>query len=218
MPEQMPEQYPERQVAVKLRITEINSGEYVVEEGWKPNYLLTKEGKKVSRVNLTGVVLEKEEKKSATSLVLDDGSGQITVRSFEEIKRLKDIKIGEGILVVGKIRTFNNERYISPEIIRKVDMNWLKMRRLELEKERAGEAKEEVIGKRWEEETNVKEEFFDPAGKKIIMQIRELDKGEGASIEEVKEKLKIEKAEETIEKLLKDGEIFQNLPGRIKVL
>lgn len=214
----MPEQYQERQTAVKLRIKEINKGNYVVEDGWKPNYLLIKGGEKVSRVNLMGVILDKEENKAVTNLILDDGSGKITVRSFEAIKSLKEIEIGEGVLVVGKIRLFNNEKYISPEIIKKIDKNWLKVRCLELEKEE-GEVKEitEEVAEE-PEEVNDKEEFFDSANKNIIDLIKELDKGEGALIEEVKEKSKTDKAEEIIEKMLESGEIFQNSAGRVKVL
>jgi RPA family protein len=162
----MVEQY-ERQAAVKVKIKEIKEGSYVVEEGWKPNYLLTKRGEKIFRVNLMGVVLDKEERETITSLVLDDGSGKISVRSFEEVKNLKEVEMGGGVLVIGKIREFNDEKYVSPEIIKKVDSCWLKIRRLELEKE-----------KKWVEE-------------------------------EVKERVE-EKEEE--------GEIFQNLPGRVKVL
>ena len=96
----MAEQYQERQVAVKVKIKEINEGSYVVEEGWKPNYLLTKSGKRVSRANIVGVVLDKEERGAIANLVLDDGSGKIVVRSFEEIKNLKEIAIGEGVSFV----------------------------------------------------------------------------------------------------------------------
>jgi RPA family protein len=210
----MAEQYQERQVAVKLRVNEICEGNYVVEEGWKPNYLLTKKGGKASRVNLMGVVLDKEENGAITNLVLDDGSGKIIVRSFEEIKNLKDIKTGEGILVIGRIRVYNDEKYISPEIIKKIDNAWLKVRGLESKEEVViGEKKKEV-----KEETEDKEEIFEPVNKKILDLIKELDKGEGALIEEVKEKLKINNTEEIIEEMLKRGEIFQNIAGRAKVL
>jgi len=207
----MVEQYQERQVAVKVKIKEIMEGSYVVEEGWKPNYLLTKGGKKVSRANVVGVVLDKEERGAIANLVLDDGSGKIVIRSFEEIKNLKEIAVGEGVLVVGKIRVYNDEKYISPEIIKKVDNTWLKVRSLEL-----GEEKEEV--KVEEEKEEVEEEFFDSKNKKIIELIKELDKGEGALIEEVKEKLAMDNSEEIIEKMLESGDIFQNSAGRVKVL
>lgn len=209
----MAEQFQERQVAVKLRIKEIKEGDYVTEEGWKPNYLLTKRGIKVSRANLMGVVLDKEENGSMVNLVLDDGSGKIMVRSFEEIKGLKSIGVGESVLVVGKLRAYNEEKYVAPEIIKKVNKTWLKVRGLELE-ENCLSGDPEVPA---EEESPVEEEEFMVAkNTEIIEVIKELDKGEGALIEEVVEK--IEKGEEMVEKMLEKGEIFQNLPGRVKVL
>jgi len=208
----VPEQYQERQVAAKLGIKEIKEGNYVIEEGWKPNFLLTKKNKKVSRVNLMGVVLDKEENGNITNLILDDGSEKITVRSFEEIKNLNEVGIGECVLIVGKIRIFNDEKYISPEMVKKIDKGWLKVRALELEKEK--ETKEEVK----EEKIEDKGEVFDLVNKKIIDLIKELDKGEGVLIEEIKDKSAIDNTEELIDKMLKDGEIFQNLPGRVKVL
>ena len=48
----MAEQFQERQVAVKTSIKEIKEGEYKVEEGWTPNYLLTKKGEKIILGNL----------------------------------------------------------------------------------------------------------------------------------------------------------------------
>lgn len=208
----MPESYPERQIAFKLRIKEISEGDYIVEEGWKPNYLLTKKGEKVSRVNLMAVVLDKEENGPITNLILDDGSGKILVRSFEEIKNLKEVGIGESLLVIGRIRIYNNEKYLSPEIIKKIDKNWLKVRALELAKEVPPEEAPEALLREEAEET------LPTPNQKILNLIRELDKGEGALIEEVKESSPLDYTEELLEKMLAAGEIFQNLPGRVKVL
>jgi coproporphyrinogen III oxidase-like Fe-S oxidoreductase len=215
----MSEQFQDRQTAVKLKIEEINKSEFIVEEGWKPNYLLIK-GNKVSRVNLMGVVLDKEVKGAITNLILDDGSGKIAIRSFESIKNLEKIGIGESVSAVGKVRLFNKEKYISPEIIKKVSKDWLKIRSLELRKKEEeevvdGKTKKVIPPHEFEEETK---EFFDVTNKKIIDLIKEFDKGEGAFIEEVKEKSGMKEAEEVVEKMLKNGEIFQNSPGRVKVL
>lgn len=205
----MPEQsYSDRQTAIKIKIKEINEGRYIIEEGWKPNYLLTKKKEKISRANLIGAVLDKKENGAMTDLILDDGSGRIVVRSFEKSKNFDEIKIGEGVLVIGKVREFNQEKYLSPEIVKKKDKKWLKVRALELEKMEEKEADEE----------EKKEEPLDLTRQKIIELIRRLDKGEGAMIEEVKEKSTLNNTGELIEKMLKNGEIFQNLPGRIKVL
>lgn len=218
------QQFQERQIAVRLKIKEIQEGEYVVEEGWKPNYLLTKKKTKASRVNLVGVVLDKEENGAVTNLVLDDGSGKIVVRSFEENKNLKKIRVGEGVLVVGKIRIYNKDKYISPEIVKKIGAGWLKVRARELEREgeKSGEkANKEGKGREAREKARGGErekELPEQASKKIVELVRELDTGEGVLIEEIKERLALSNTEKVMEKMLESGEIFQNLPGRVKVL
>ena len=211
----MAEQY-ERQTAFKLKVGEILEGKYVEEEGWTPNYLLTKGGKKVSRVNLVGVVLEKEEG-AMVSLLLDDGSGKVKVRSFEEMKGSEEIGVGEGVLVVGKIRVYNQEKYISPEIIKKVSSGWLKLRALELGKETEAVEERGMVVEEKKIDEEKKEEFLDSGKEEILGVVKEIDKGEGALIEELKERLG-GGVEEEIEKMLERGDIFQNMPGRVKVL
>ena len=200
----MAEEFQERQVAIKTKIESLNEGKYVTQEGWKPNYLLTKMNQKISRVNLMGVIVNKETRNNTINFVLDDGSNRIDHRSFENIKNLEQINIGDTVLVIGKIRIFNETKYIAPEIVKKIDKNWLKVRGLELGNEKPV-APEPVV------ETNDFE-------KSVVEIIRELDKGDGVLIEEVKEKLNFPKSEEMINKMLEEGEIFQNVPGKVKVL
>ena len=50
----------------------------------------------------------------------------------DENESIKNTFIGNICCVVGKIRVYNNEKYISPEIFKKVDLLWLKVRSLEL--------------------------------------------------------------------------------------
>ncbi|MFC1686829.1 OB-fold nucleic acid binding domain-containing protein [Nanoarchaeota archaeon] len=229
----MKEKIQERQIAIKTKIKEINEGNYVIKEGWEPNHLLTKSKIKISRVNLMAIVLDKESQGEIMSLVLDDGSGKIVLRSFEKIKNLETINIGESVLIIGKVREYNNEKYVAPEIIKKIDTKWLKVRSLELKetKEEQEIQKEELkeednentknkepLSVSENEPVKIEEETFESVNEKIIELIKKLDKGEGALIEEVKEKVNTSDSEEIIEKMLKEGEIFQNLPGRIKVL
>jgi len=222
------EQY-NRQVAFKLKIQEIIEGNYQIEEGWAPNYLLTKTGQKVSRVNLMGIVLGKELNGQVTNLLIDDGSGKIMLRSFEEIKNLGEVNIGEGVMIIGKIRIYNEEKYVSPEIVKKVDNMWLKLRKQELVKKlKRQELREnEVINEEKIKETKIEkkikkttdEELFAGSEEEGILEtIRRLDKGEGALIEEVAAETKLDNREEMIDKMLEKGEISQNLPGRVKVL
>ena len=56
MAELIPKQ--QRQVAIICCVKDILEGEYKREEGWLPNYVLTKSNYKVSRANMIGVVVE----------------------------------------------------------------------------------------------------------------------------------------------------------------
>ena len=62
-----------RQVACKTRVSEILGGRYVKEEGWMPNYIETTSRKKISRINIIGVVVSSEEDSETgyNSIVID---------------------------------------------------------------------------------------------------------------------------------------------------
>ena len=217
----MPEEFQERQVAVKTRITDIQEGKYVTEEGWTPNYLLTTNNHKISRSNLMGIVVDRETNGTMVNLVLDDGSGSIKVRSFEEITGLNLVEIGTVVLVIGKIRVYGEEKYIAPEIIKPIDKEWLKVRNLELAKIK-GPTEDKTDPTETMKNSLVEEiksrEGFESDNKQIIEMIKKLDSGEGVLIEEIKEKSQINQIDTLIDKMLKEGEIFQNLPGKVKVL
>jgi len=67
-------------------------------------------------------------------LIIDDGTETIRVRGFEDsIPIIKEINTGDVVDVIGRIRTYEDEIYIIPEIIKKVtDPNWEILRKLEL--------------------------------------------------------------------------------------
>src|SRR3989339_833914 len=126
-----------RQVAYKVYISDILNNTYVVQQGeWEPNYVDVA-GKKVSRVNIIANVIDKQDTERLSSAVIDDGSGTISARCFNEnTKILRNIVVGDTILVVGKPRMNNNEMFIVVEIARKLENSlWLQARKKELEKE-----------------------------------------------------------------------------------
>jgi RPA family protein len=239
-----------RQIAVKITIQKINRGNYIQTSEQEPNYLVSSDNQKIYRLNLFAIVLKKEELGSITNLLIDDGTGQITLRSFEDNKIIENLNIGDAISLIGKVRAYNQEKYISPEIIKKINSLWLKVRSLELKDEIESEKKEtKIVSKEIKEEvidennkeienvTNVekvddqksneddesnisdknKEEILLPS-QKIISIVKKLDKGQGVNIEDVIEKSPLNDTEDIIEKMLEKGEIYQNLPGKIKVL
>ncbi len=244
----MPEESQKRQVAVKLRIGDILGGQYVVEEGWNPNYVLTKDGRKASRVNLLGIVISNPTVEiNYRSVMLDDGSGNISVRSFDEADLFQGISLGDAVFVIGRLRQYSNEIYIMPEIVKKVENKiWIDVRKKELEKlsksevgvmmdatntpdtktPAAGEAQpfqsaaeEEIVeGNIAEEQAEEPQQKEQSPQQKIYSLIKELDKGEGALFEEILEKSGLADAEKTISQLLMEGEIFELEKGKLKVL
>ncbi len=218
-----------RQTAIKARISEIISGSYVKEEGWTPNFILTESGKKISRANIMGAVIDKADTPDEfLSFTIQDGTGTMPVRSFEDDARIKSLDAGDVVLVIGKPREYGSEKYIVPEIIRVIEnKKWVDVRKAELEIEELRqkgegnfyykEEKKETPSQGQAEEEDIESEKPSGAGS-VYETIRELDKGKGADIEDVIKKSKAENAEQIIKKLLMEGEVFEISPGRLKVL
>jgi RPA family protein len=198
-----------RETAMICTVDDLLRGNFVRTEGWNPSYFSTRLGD-VSRANLIGVVVSKE---SAEGLLLDDGSGRILLRSFGEVSFL-EIDVGDLILVIGRPRVYNEQKYVLPEIIKKISQKWGAYRQLQLEilkKNLKQERKEERIPLK-EEERPINHY------QNILAFIRDLDSGEGADVEEVIKRSATPNGENIIKKLIEEGEIFEFRPGKIKVL
>jgi len=211
------EQNQKRQIAQKVRIKEILQGTYVQEEGWMPNNIESN-GRKISRVNIIGVVVAKE---GGNRIIIEDGTGKISARFFEdEGSKLSNVDIGNVVLVIGRPREYGNERYILLEIIKKIqDKRWIEVRNLELKDVKI--ENDEVVEK-VEEPVSVNEDFVEEESigeerihDKVIKYIKDHDNGEGVDYEEV---LSFCDDEKTIKFLLSEGELFEIRPGRVKVL
>ena len=210
MEEAQQTQIQKRQIAYKLTILDITNGE-VIKEGISPGYL--KLGNLiVSRVNIIATVVYKSEDAAAyVSALVDDGTGKIMLRSFENKTIFSKVDIGDIVLVIGRIREFNSERYVIAEILKKIDdPDWVSIRKLELKK-RLG-----VYGKK--EESKIQEDTSPKINEGICTLIKKFDSGEGAYIEDVIKNSGMADAEEIIKNLLEKGDIFELRPGKLKVL
>jgi len=125
----------ERQVAYKVWLASLHSAEYVKQEGWDPNYV-TLGDKQVSRVHVVATVVSKfvADDGNYGALTIDDGSDTIRVKAFgPDVRRVEQAKVSTLVRFVGKVKEYDNEIYLSPEIIRTLkDPNWLIAHRLEL--------------------------------------------------------------------------------------
>lgn len=124
-----------REVAYKVRIAQLHMGGYIKQDGWLPNYVQMEDGRRVSRVNIIGTVIEAniDTEFSQDTIVLDDGSASIEVRDFEGVY-LKKIQKGNIVLLVGKVKEYNGLKYIIPEIVKELgEPKWVIYRNLEHE-------------------------------------------------------------------------------------
>lgn len=221
----------QRQTAFKARISDLLNGKYFVQEGWEPNYVLVG-SKKVSRTNVIGVVVSKQSSELGQNeiMVLDDGSGRISVRSFESTG-FSQIKVGNVVVLIGRPREYGGEIYIVPEIIRQIeDKKWVEVRKAEFalvksngEKNiKNAEIKSEVVEKNDVPESKLKVEEDKSNGashaEKIIAHIRDMDKGEGVDFEEIVNKYGENNTEKIINGMLERGDLFELKPGKLKVL
>ncbi len=134
----MAENRIKRNIAYKLRIGDLLIGKPVNDN--ERFSFLELGNKRIVRVNIIGNIIDKfesEGEKKYIFMTIDDGSGQISVKSFgDDINKVKDLPQGQTVVVIGVLRQFNNEVYISPEIVKELDPRYLLVRKLEIEKER----------------------------------------------------------------------------------
>ncbi len=208
MPE---EQQFKRHIAFKFRIGDLLIGKPIM-DGERFSFLELG-GKKIIRVNIIGNIVDKYEsegEKKYSFLTLDDGSGQIKLKSFgDDVEKLKNINQGQTVLIIGVLRNFNNETYISPEIIRDQDPKYLLIRKMEIEKNKSQNsepiAREQIIAikDRILEKIKNSEDEGGIDTDKIIMDLKE------TSPEIINQEIK---------KLLEEGIIFEPRPGKVRWL
>ena len=204
------QKFQNRQTAYKVHIKDILNSKYTKREGFNPNYLGIK-GKEISRVNVIGVVVQKSLMYNYKTIIMDDGSGEISARIFENDALLDNIQIGNVVLVIGRPREFSSEKYVLIEIIRKIDSEWAKLRKLELNLD----IKITNIDLKTEKLQN--EIVIESPKNKILKLIKDLDEGEGVLVDNIAVNSK-EDIDKIVSVLLKEGDVFEVKPGKLKVL
>jgi len=213
----MPEteiRFQKRQVAHKVGICDVLKGDFIKDE-LSAGYIKLNDSM-VSRVNVIAVIVDKSEAAGNSSVIIDDGTGRILLKSFDGASLFSGLDVGDVVLTVGRIREFNSERYIVPELLKKTGNTlWMAARKLELEKRgylmEAGKDANAA-------DRNIDVSIDLPASDEIYSLIKDLDNGEGVSFDEIIGKFKGSEAENAINKLLENGNIFEIRPGRLKVL
>jgi RPA family protein len=200
-----------RHIAYKFRIGELLLGKPII-DGERFSFLELGD-KKIVRVNVVGNIVDKYESegdKKYSFFTLDDGSGQIKLKSFgDDSEKFKNVNQGQTVLVIGVLRNFNNETYISPEIIKEQDPRYLLVRKIEIEKEQSKNAKP------------VEREQIIAIKDKILDKIKNAEEEGGIDLDKVimdLREISPEIINQEIKKLLEEGIIFEPRPGRVRWL
>ena len=201
-----------REPAYKLRIGEILRGTPQIsnDDGRERFNFLELGDRKIKRVNVVANVIDKfssEGEKRFATLTLDDASGQINIKTFgEAVSLFKNISQGHTIMIIGMLRTFNNELYILPEILKTADPRYLLVRKLEIEK---SAPKPELTT---EKITAIKDQ--------ILSRIKKEEENEGIDTEKLVMELPADPnlINQEIRKLLEEGIIYEPRPGRVRYL
>lgn len=208
MPELEQKTFQKRLVAYKVKISDILKEDFL-KDGFSAGYIKLNEVS-VSRVNIVATIVYKFESLGLDSVVIDDGTGRITLRSFENSDLFKKVDVGDVVLVIGKIRVFSNEKYIMPEILKKInDIQWINVRKLELRSniENNSISQDKVLADKMAIDIE-----------KVYSVIKELDNGDGVSVENIIKNFDNIEVEIIINKLLASGDVFEIKPGRLKIL
>jgi len=239
-----------RITTAKTHVKAITSGRYVKQEGFNPNYVLTNIGRRLSRVRVAATVVDKflsETGKFAT-ITIDDGTDTIRVKVFNAVSMFDSLEVGDIVDLIARVKEYNGEIYLAPEIITKCDPNFELLRELELRlqdknfrkirelvfqhrnqvadmaelsrlmKERFGIEQDEVESILQTQEPE-KQEAVD-VKEKILEFVEKLDSGQGCDYSDLTEasNLPEEVIDSVVNDLLSEGSCYEPRPGKIKKL
>ena len=200
-----------RHIAYKLNIGKILSGTPLIEaEKFKHLQLGDVQVIRTNIIaNITDKYIQDGEKKFA-SMTVDDASGQIKLKLFgEDIKRFEPFTQGDTVAIIGLLRSWNNEVYITPEIIKKRDPAYLMIRKKELDHSDINN------------QTEVKEKnHVSSVRNQMLSLIKANDDKGGVTYDQLSTELNstADIVNTEIRKLLEEGLIYEPRPGKLRYL
>jgi RPA family protein len=202
-----------RNVAYKLTIGEILQSKPVY--GDEKLLFVELGDKKVMRVNILANCVDKfmseNQDKKYGSLTIDDASGQIRMKVFgDDVTIVDEVLQGDTLQIIGNIRIWNDELYITPEVVKKVDPRWLLVRKLEIAKMR----KNLTLTNNENSKNNA------PIKDEIMQKIKDAEVNGGIDIDALimGTSASPDIINGEIKKLLEEGLIYEPRPGRIRYL
>jgi len=200
-----------RNIAYKFRIGDLLLGKPHTDA---EKFLFLELGdKRIVRVNIIGNIVDKYDnsgEKKYSFITVDDGSGQIKLKSFgDDVQKLENLSQGQTVVIIGVLRYFNNEVYISPEIVKLTEPAYLLVRKFELE----GDRKAPV--------TNGDREQIKAIRDQILDSIKNSEDDGGVYIDTIimnHRDISTDLINQEIQRLLEEGIIFEPRPGKVRWL
>ena len=214
-----------RETAQKVWIVDLINSPFTAAEGWNPSTVQV-DGRKVARASILATVVAKfaSEAGNYASITMDDGTETIRSKAFgPDVAKFANARPGALVRFIGKVKEYNSERYLKPEIVHEVtDPNWVIVQKIELSPPDAAPPAPEDTKSNVPEhvaENAIKEEDLGVQAK-ILNLIRTMANAEGADMDLVmaQSQMESEDAKNIIIGLLKAGEIYEPKKGRLKVL
>ena len=209
----------QRQTAKIVRIVDLVSGEWVKKEGMEPSYVVTPRRESVSRARIIGTVVTKfiSEDGNFAAITVDDSTAAIQGKLWKETALITNTNVGDIVNLVGKVREYEGDIYIVPEIIRPVSPEQESLLRLEIlarMKEPGTAASDEPSGEG--AAPKPPKAGGDELRRKILSVIDE--NKDGIKYSELTEKAGVpeEDLENVINELLGEGICYEPTPGKIK--
>lgn len=109
----------ERLTARKIKAVDLVNGRYYKQEGFEPNYVITPYGLRASRVRVLGTVVDTyvNDDESYGAVTIDDGSATLRAKFFQELDMMEGIEEGQIVEVIGKVKQYDGEMYVNPELV-----------------------------------------------------------------------------------------------------
>ncbi len=174
------------------------------------------------KVSVIGKVIDIQEEKKLLRVKIIDPFGYINVVFFEYF----DIKIFDTLIILGKVSNYDNGFYIIGKYFTKLkEKDEIFWRKIFIKKNK--KRKKENINMKEDKEEDRKIDYLKDIEdediklrKEILDFIRNNDKGEGVSYEEILNffGLSEEKISNILKDLLSSGEIYESSPNKYKII
>ncbi|MFH1786672.1 MAG: OB-fold nucleic acid binding domain-containing protein [archaeon] len=220
----------------KTRIRPIHEGKY------EDHKIIAENARILSQVRVLGTVTDAffSDDGQYAALTVDDSTAQVRLKTFkEQVGTFKAFKKGDIVDVFGRVREFEGERYLLPDIIKLIEDPNLEVERnaelLEIEHEQAATYKKMLSGsegdaRKLADSLGMSEEEAETAltqnpeteeqKSRVMETILNLDTGDGVEYETIRSKIDIEDIglKHALGELMDEGEVYEPKYGRYKRL